>query len=108
MTVFAGHDLVATRLCKTPGCDGDAEDARGRYAGLCTPHKRARIDADRGQLRDMAARPRLGELSAVAAELTRRARRVERASKKLDDERAELRRVYLRFGVEAGFLNPRA
>jgi hypothetical protein len=103
------HTLVATRTCKEPLCDRDAEDARGRYAGLCSPHKRAKIEADRAE---RASRPReervLGTLAMTAAAMQRQARRVDRASKKLQTERAELRRVYLRFGVEAGFLTPRS
>jgi membrane-bound lytic murein transglycosylase B len=101
------HAVVATRNCKEPLCDREAEDARGRYAGLCAPHKRAKIDADRAE---RASRPRevrvIGTLALTAAAMQRQARRVDRASKKLEIERAELRRAYLRFGVEAGFLTP--
>lgn len=101
---------IVTVLCKEPCCIEEAEDTRGRYAKLCRVHKAERIEGDREHLRSMARQPKprvRGALGEVAGELRKQALRVERASKKLDDERAELRRVYLRFGVEAGFLNPR-
>lgn len=98
---------VVTRDCKERLCPEEAEDSRGRYAGLCRIHKAEAVAAMRVQ-QTGTPRPRsTGELAAVAAELGKQARRVDRASKKLELERAELRKVYLRFGLEAGFLNPR-
>lgn len=108
---FGAHDLVQTKPCKIPGCEWEAEDQRGRYAGLCSDHKKAKIEDDRGSMQRASAaagaqRQRVGTPAAVATakELHKQARTVARTEAKLADERDELRRIYLRFGVEAGFL----
>lgn len=101
--------LVETRLCKTRLCAGEAEATRGRWAGLCHTCKQDAIAAARaagtlGGRKTGVVAGVDGELVATARELTRQARRVERAEQLLDRERHQLRKVYLRFGVEAGFL----
>lgn len=109
MTAIAAHEIVTTAFCKIAGCEDEVKSRRGRYAGLCESHQAAAIDAVRADLGEHGSRPRRPktELGAAAAELQRQARRVDRASKKLDEARAELRSAYLQFGVAAGFLTPR-
>lgn len=107
-TDYAAHTIVKTRLCKIAGCVDDARDARGRFAGLCDHHKLAAIAQARADGTWGGRRPGSpqsvtadGELVASARALARQARRVERAKTALDRERHELRKIYLRFGVEA-------
>lgn len=104
------HDILVTRLCKERLGVEDAVAARGRYAGLCAEHKRERIAREREEgafarwgAASAAARTG-GPLVEIAVLLSKNARKVERAQKRLDEACHELRKTYLEFGVAAGFL----
>lgn len=45
--VIDAQTVGETRFCKRGGCPGEACDTRGRYAGLCLPHKRQQIEEDK-------------------------------------------------------------
>lgn len=53
----SGHDVAATLDCKVFGCPEDADARRGRYAGLCSRHKRERIELDRHVVREAEPDP---------------------------------------------------
>lgn len=93
MTATSAHDLTVTRDCKIEHCPWDAEDSRGRYAGLCRDHKRAVIAADTEQRLTRAhavRRPAEGRIIAAAQQVLAASRKLEVA---LDGVyKAELRR----------------
>lgn len=41
----AAHEILAVRDCKIPACVDEAEDKMGRFAGLCSRHKKEAIEA---------------------------------------------------------------
>jgi hypothetical protein len=85
------------------GCEEVAEDRRGRYAGLCPPHKRAAIDKQRTRP-GLASSPTRAEL-AVRVELVKKAaRKLQRAETQLEAARHEFRREWLLLGAAAGVL----
>lgn len=93
MTATSAHALTTTRDCKIEHCPWDAEDARGRYAGLCRDHKRAVIAADAEQRASTARavrRPADGSIIGAAQQVLGASRKLEKALAAV--YKAELRR----------------
>jgi len=92
MTVLPLHEVVATRLCKTDGCEGDAAATRGRYAYLCdrcVERARAELQAT---VQVATAGPRRGRPSYEdrVRTLIPLARRLDRAFDRYNPARVEL------------------
>jgi hypothetical protein len=109
MTAVAAHELVRTAHCRVLNCEEEAETTRGRYAYRCSAHRAEKAADARQAAEQLREQARInGSIVATARALHKQAQRVARAERRLDVEQASLRSIYLRFGVEAGFIRSRS
>lgn len=99
MTEYAAHEIAASRDCKVDGCRWDAVDRRGRYAGLCSEHKRDAVAAAR--VSDAAARQTRRESGAGGAVIAA-AQEVVAASRALERSLEAIRSAEERQAAAAG------
>jgi hypothetical protein len=104
MTLVSAHELVQTVPCKIRGCEENAENRFGRYARLCSVHKREAMAATRDQA---VERRRGGEVVHRAAAVVKAARKLEHAEELVDAARLEFRTEWLLLGAAAGVLPTR-